>query len=166
MKNRQKGAFLMARRVLLVLILVGMLVAPIWLKRSYGDKDKGRAGTCNFLLPVLCLTPGAFVNPAPPGANPVGSWISSTLSATAPVMWAILDSQETADPRCEKELGAGYHMAGRYSGGDGMALRGRPGQGLGVSSATRYWVATKGEPGNRWGTARLDALAAQQLCST
>ena len=228
----------MVRWLLLVLILAGMLVAPIWLKRSYGDKDKGRAGTdaaiskpapvpaavgaapvkgprqigygltfalrpssdkialgvasvscdgepkpsdkrdkdacnplqgdtsCNFLLPMLCLKPGAFVNPAPPGANPVGSWISSTLSATAPVMGAILESQETADARHEKDLGAGYRMAGRYAGGDGMALRGRPGQGLGVSGATRYWVATKGELGNRWGTARLDALAAQQLCST
>ena len=218
----------MARWVLLVLILVGMLVVPIWLKRSYGDKYKGRAGTgaaiskpapvpaavgaasvkgprqigygltfalrpssdnialdvasvscngeprpsdkpdkpdkgacnplqgdtsCNVVLPVLCLKPGAFVNPAPPGANPVGSWISSTLSATAPVMGAILESQETADARCEKELGAGYRMAGRYAGGDGPALRRRPGQVLGVSGATRYWVATKGELGNRWGSA-------------
>ena len=39
-KKKQLGAFLMARWVLLMLILVAMLVIPIWLKRNSDDKLK------------------------------------------------------------------------------------------------------------------------------
>ena len=39
-KRKQLGAFLMARWVLLMLILVAMLVIPIWLKRNSDDKLK------------------------------------------------------------------------------------------------------------------------------
>ena len=211
MKRSQKGAFLM-----------GMLVVPIWLKRSNDDKEKDRTKrevainnsylapataieknekspraigyglsfalrspsdntlpdvtyltcdgdpkpsdkpdkeacnpgqgdtSCSVVLPVLCLKAESFTNPAPPNTNPVGAWTGGTLGATAPVMGAILQSQEIADARCEKELGTGYRMAGRYDGGDGFGLRGRPGQGVGMGGVTRYWVATKGNPGNCW----------------
>ena len=39
-KKKQRGAFLLARWVLLMLILVAMLVIPIWLKRNSDDKLK------------------------------------------------------------------------------------------------------------------------------
>ena len=42
-KKKQRGAFLLARWVLLMLILVAMLVIPIWLKRNSDDKQKALA---------------------------------------------------------------------------------------------------------------------------
>ena len=42
-KKKQRGAFLLARWVLLMLILVAMLVIPIWLKRNSDDKLKAVA---------------------------------------------------------------------------------------------------------------------------
>jgi hypothetical protein len=43
MKSRQRGEFLMARALLLVLILLAMLIIPVWIKR--GNDDKMNAST-------------------------------------------------------------------------------------------------------------------------
>ncbi len=42
LKSRQRGEFLMARALLLVLILLAMLIIPVWIKR--GNDDKMNAG--------------------------------------------------------------------------------------------------------------------------
>ena len=215
-KKAQLGAFLMARWVLLMLILVTMLVVPIWLKKNNDGKEKERAAkeeainnpapvavekaqrgigygltfalnpngdtappgvahfscngepkptdrpqdnacnpyrgdtSCSVVLPVLCFKPEGLANPAGANSTPVAAWTGGIFAATAPVMGAILESQDIANARCEKQLGSGFRMSDWHAAG-GYAMRGQSGQGVSTETGTtRFWVAIKDQAANCW----------------
>lgn len=104
--------------------------------------------SCRVVLPVLCFKPGGAGLPA--GVQPgfYKGWTGGTLSATQPVMGAILDSEAAASARCEKELGAGWRMAEFHDGQGGWGLQGQ--RGAGLTGTTRYWVHINDQKGNCW----------------
>lgn len=223
MRFGQRGAFLMARALLVVGILAAMLVIPVYLKKErenreaevrrkeveasrgpvavtlpasaasvgqpdaprpigYGlsfavmvdgpiapelvrlgcqgdpaPQDRPRQGACDpiqgdtscrTVLPVLCVRP--IDAPAPPGFEGArGVWAGGALGATQPVMGAVIESEAMGSARCEKELGAGWRMAGLSVGGSSAwALQGQRGPGL--TAYTRYWVHASDQRSNCW----------------
>lgn len=108
--------------------------------------------SCRVVLPVLCFKPGGAG--VPTGVQPdfYKGWTGGTLSATQPVMGAVLDSEAAASARCEKELGPGWRMAEFHDGQGGWGLQGLRGTGIGAASGshTRYWVHINDQKGNCW----------------
>ena len=107
--------------------------------------------SCRTVLPVLCLKPGHLAQLPGVKSDFYHGWTGATLSATQPVMGAILESEVIASARCEKELGAGWRMAEFHDGQGGWGLLGVRGTGLG--SSTRYWVHINDQGGNCWNSA-------------
>ena len=111
-KKAQLGAFLMARWVLLMLILVAMLVVPIWLKRNSDDKQKERtkaeakanngvnatyeAAQTTSMSPMTTAAGDATNQPA----RPVGAGHGLTFAARAP---SADDSPDAAYLNCKSE---------------------------------------------------------------
>ncbi len=220
---RQRGAFMMARALMVVGILVTMLVIPVYLKKERDDReaevhrketemsrgpanmaapgtpaaesrpdtprpighglsfavmadapvapelvrlgcqgepppqDRPRRGACDpiqgdtscrTVLPVLCVRAGDV--PAPAGFDVGrGVWAGGALGATQPVMGAVIESEAIGSARCEKELGAGWRMAGLSAGSSsGWAIQGQRGPGL--TAHTRYWVHVADQKANCW----------------
>jgi hypothetical protein len=104
--------------------------------------------SCRVVLPVLCFKPGGADVPAGVQPDFYKGWTGGTLSATQPLMGAILESEATASARCEKELGSGWRMAEFHDGQGGWGLQGLRGAGLG--NTTRYWVRINDQKGNCW----------------
>ncbi len=104
--------------------------------------------SCRTVLPVLCLKPGTDPQPAGVEAGFYKGWTGGTLSATQPVMGAILSSQAVAHARCEAEFGTGWRMAEFHDARGGWGVQGLRGQGY--SPGTRYWVSVNDQPGNCW----------------
>ena len=107
--------------------------------------------SCRTVLPVLCIKPGAL--PAPEGLAPEAAkdWSGAMLSATKPVMGALLSSAAVASARCQAELGDGWRMAELHDQHGADALLGQ--RGIGFFPHTRYWVHTNNQAGNCWNSA-------------
>lgn len=101
-KKRQFGAFLMARWVLLMLILVAMLVVPIWLKRNSDDKQKQRVKAEAKAESDINATYNAPAKPAASAADqsarPIGYGL--TFAARAP---SADDLPDAAYMNCKSE---------------------------------------------------------------
>lgn len=99
LKRGQRGAFLMARWVLLMLILMAMLVVPIWLKRNGDDKQKERvkaeARAESDMNASYTAAPTAAAGP-----RPVGAGHGLTFAARAP---SADDSPDAAYLNCKSE---------------------------------------------------------------
>lgn len=96
--------------------------------------------SCRTVLPVLCTKPSS--DPSPSGAP------GATLSATQPVMGAILESLAAASARCQKELGADWRMAELSAEQSARGLQGM--RGVGLTPDTRFWVRVTDQKGNCW----------------
>ncbi len=114
--------------------------------------------SCRTVLPVLCIRAGTA--PAPVSTNPMApssgqgmvhaysAWSGGTLAGAPAIMGAILDSEAAAHAYCERELGAGWHMAAHQDGGKGGVLQGQ--RSLGLSQNQRHWVLSRNQPANCW----------------
>lgn len=104
--------------------------------------------SCRTVLPVLCIRPSGAVPPSSLEADFYKGWTGGMLSATQPVMGAILESEAIATARCEKELGEGWRMAEFHDGKGGWGVQGY--RGVGLSGNARYWVHVNDQRANCW----------------
>ena len=108
LKRGQRGAFLMARWVLLMLILMAMLVVPIYLKRNSDDKEKERAKAqakaesdmnATYIANQAAV-PSPEADTANPQARSVGANHGLTFAARAP---SADDLPDAAYMNCKSE---------------------------------------------------------------
>ena len=84
--GRQPGAFLMARPLLMVGVLMALLVIPLWLKKEQGDQSKAakKAKDTSPTAPVraAATTPAAAAaGSATPGTRPIGFGLTFAMAA-------------------------------------------------------------------------------------
>jgi hypothetical protein len=237
MQHRQAGAFLMGQPILVIGVLLGVLIVPLWMKKERDEKAAAKlaasaarkrpvpairtpaasapvasasaassapvesglpslgfglsfalAGdgktmpdvaqlscsgepreldqplkeacnpqqgdtSCRTVLPVLCIKPAGL--PLPAGVEAGQGWTGGMLGATQPVMGAVLSSEAVASARCEKELGAGWRMAGTHDAPEAQGLQQLQGQRTtGLSTRTRFWVQVRDQKANCWNSSR------------
>jgi hypothetical protein len=105
MRSRQRGAFLMARALLLVCILLAMLIIPVWIKR--GNDDKMNAGAKAEQAKNTGATPVDPVPASPSGAR--SGPASADASATLAVQTLPTDSAAAAG--APRQIGHGLTFA-------------------------------------------------------
>lgn len=126
--------------------------APQQLDQPHKDSCNPYKGdtSCRTVLPVLCIQKTGAAPPQGVSDSFYQGWTQGVLSATQPVMGAVLSSEAVASARCEAELGSGWRMAEFHDGAGGWGLQGVRGSGLGTPGQTRYWVHINDQKGNCW----------------